>query len=160
MYSYEPYATVFAFGCVFGSVLPDIDRPGSIGSRVWPSLSRVINRRFGHRGFTHTPFAVGLLLLMPLLPILPVAPIMMASIYGIAAGCAVHLLQDLFTRQGIPLFYPFTLKKKSFCRAKSGSFWNIPITAGLVLLLLCLLSAEWRKMILSCGQSLYFLLFR
>lgn len=148
-YTSEPLATMFAFGCVVGSVLPDMDRPGSFGSRICPPLSRFLNRKFGHRGFTHAPFAIGVMAGFGGCFGGFNIPIAFAGWLGLMAGCGIHLLQDLFTRQGIPLFYPFNKNKLSFCSAKSGSFWNLPITIGLVIFLVVLFSDSWRQLFAS-----------
>lgn len=91
--------------CVLGSVLPDIDHPRSpIGFMFYP-LSRFLNRRFGHRTITHSLFFFLLLIL--------ISVAFESAVFGSKAhtlvfgiGYASHLLLDMMTVQGVPLYYP------------------------------------------------------
>jgi inner membrane protein len=91
---------------VMAATFADIDVPSSIWGRTFKPISKVINRRFGHRTITHS-------LLFMLLG------------YGAVAGaCKVlgseapyptvfllayssHIIFDMMTVQGVPLFYPY-----------------------------------------------------
>lgn len=78
--------------CVaLGSVLPDIDHPGSMVGKNVPLLPRLLR----HRGVTHS-------LLFCVL----------ASLVNgwLGVGCLVHIVMDMMTRQGVELFWP--MKKK------------------------------------------------
>jgi inner membrane protein len=89
------------------SVLPDIDHTRSlIGKSVWP-LSNWISRKFGHRTITHSlVFFLGLLALFKVLQYLFNLPPQYYTILAFSYGS--HLIFDMCTKQGIPLFYPFT----------------------------------------------------
>ena len=96
-----------------GSLLPDIDHPGSAisetkiaGAPVLKPASHAISAVVGHRGATHSLLACALLLLF-------VGAF--ASQYGyqpfvlaLGIGYALHLLADGFTRSGVPLLWPLT----------------------------------------------------
>lgn len=86
---------------VVGSLLPDIDHPKSwMGKRLRP-LSTVWARVLGHRGITHSVFAVAMccwLLLHHGLPSGLVAPL--------AVGYLSHLGADLLTLGGLRLAWP------------------------------------------------------
>lgn len=91
---------------IMAATFADIDVPSSIWGRTFKPISKVINRRFGHRTITHS-------LLFMLLG------------YGAVAGaCRVlgseapyptvfllayssHIIFDMMTVQGVPLFYPY-----------------------------------------------------
>lgn len=91
---------------VLAATFPDIDVPSSLWGRIFKPISKAINRKFGHRTITHS-------LLFLLLG------------YGAVAGAVEvlgsktpyptvfllayfsHLLFDMLTVQGVPLFYPY-----------------------------------------------------
>lgn len=88
------------------STLADIDVPASLWGRTFKPLSKAINRRFGHRTLTHSL-------------------LFMALLWGAVAGAmevigseapyptvfllaySSHLIFDMMTVQGVPLFYPY-----------------------------------------------------
>ena len=76
---------------VFGSILPDIDHPGSMIGKNIPILPKLLK----HRGFTHSLLFC---LLMGFFNI------------WIGIGCLVHIVMDMMTRQGVELFYPYKNK--------------------------------------------------
>lgn len=86
-------ALAAGFAC-FGSLLPDIDNKSS-------SLGRYVHLPLGHRTWTHSLWAVALVLL--LCRALPVP-----GIYGLAFGYFLHLFLDGLSGMGVCWFYPFT----------------------------------------------------
>lgn len=106
------YTENFVFGACIGSLLPDIDQPNSIIGQGLPVCSTVINKIYGHRGFTHS-------FLFPAL--IYVFTQERESFNGIAFGCLGHMLLDFFNTGGIPLLYPFTKKTYRIAKIKSGS---------------------------------------
>jgi inner membrane protein len=97
-------------GLFLGSLLPDMDHPQSyLGRRTYP-LSVLINKSFGHRGFTHS------LLSLFLFGIATaywwsVNPLFFGGIY---LGYLSHLLGDMCTVSGVPLLYPKRKRYKFF----------------------------------------------
>ena len=88
------------------SILPDIDHTKSLIGKLFLPLSRFLNRRFGHRTITHSITFLGLLTLFVLFlerNFFPQNPI--TTIFFISYTS--HLLLDMATIQGVPLFYPF-----------------------------------------------------
>lgn len=112
------------------SLLPDLDHPKSAFGRVVPFLSYPISAIFGHRGITHSLFAV-------------VAGIAALLVYGyqlwfiapLTIGYLSHLAGDLFTNSGVPLFWP-KKDKVAFPIFSTGGvtefFVRIVITIALV----------------------------
>lgn len=90
--------TVTAF---LGAALPDIDHPKSHLGRRFRLTSRIVNKAFGHRTFTHSLlfcFGIGYLLCK-----------WNDSIgIGTFAGIISHILLDMLTpfSKGVALFYP------------------------------------------------------
>mgnify|MGYP003576127162 FL=1 len=88
------------------SLLPDFDHPDAIGPRAfgWPgrTLAWIIGSIFGHRGITHSVLGVGLLSAsMSFIPHLPTV-----CYWAVILGCVTHILGDMCTVSGVPLFWP------------------------------------------------------
>jgi inner membrane protein len=101
------FATPLAIATtVVASLLPDIDHPKSIVGRLFKPLSKWLNRHYGHRTITHS--AVVLLLgtlVFALIEKTAAGQTQLATIFCYAY--LSHLLFDMMTLQGVPLFYPF-----------------------------------------------------
>ncbi|WP_076414932.1 metal-dependent hydrolase [Shewanella sp. UCD-KL12] len=114
---------------IMGSLLPDLDHPGStIGKRVL-FISIPLSAFFGHRQITHSlwPF-VGVLLLFG-------ADGLMSNeiVLCIAIGYASHLFADILTDSGIPFFWPLQYRFKSLIPAKTGGVFEYVLAYGLFL---------------------------
>lgn len=96
---------VLAIGgaCLFGSLFPDIDTPGSkLGHAIKP-IASLIRATCGHRGLFHAPlFYMAILTALWLLGPGWLHPI----IWGFALGVSSHLVLDMFNAQGIPILWP------------------------------------------------------
>lgn len=121
-------------GAALGSLLPDLDHPNSRIGRRLPSLSKITYNAFGHRGFTHTLFALilfvtGLFFLGKIIPneFMLLYP---SLVIGLASGYASHLLLDALTMSGIPLLYPIV--KRPFRLAKMRSGIHDPLVSVLI----------------------------
>lgn len=94
------------------ALFPDIDQPTSkIGQRIPGSF--LIKLIFGHRNFWHSLLAA-LLLFLAFSSFLPQHFAVL-----VLAGYLSHLLLDMLTPAGVPLFYPFT-KRFSIPLTKTG----------------------------------------
>jgi len=79
-----------------GSLVPDIDTPNStISNKARPI--RLFTFWIPHRTLTHSLIVLGLVSLLSVL-----------SVFGVAfaIGYASHIVADMSTTRGIPLFYP------------------------------------------------------
>jgi inner membrane protein len=103
-----PFTISFLAGVSLGSLLPDIDEPQSFIGRRSLGLAKVIKRRFGHRGITHS-LSIWLALLFILLLLVP-NPFTL----GISLGYLFHILGDYFSVTGVPLFYPIDNFRRKF----------------------------------------------
>ena len=116
-------------GTAIGSLLPDIDHPNSyIGKRSF-GLATLLNKAFGHRGFTHS-FVCTLLFSASTYILFPAE-----WAIGLSVGYMGHLLGDFFSKSGIPLGSPFTEKKYKIPIYKTGGLSEslILIISGLLL---------------------------
>ena len=121
-----------AFGTMaaaIGGLLPDLDHPQSVLGRRLPMISVPLARLFGHRGMTHSLFAVVILLAAL------VAVTTMYSWGGVAwlvppliIGYLSHILGDSMTPSGIPLFWPHK-RTYSFNLFKTFS-WQETVSVG------------------------------
>lgn len=120
----SPYDSVtngilFGIGTTIGSLFLDIDSPTSMISKKIPLIPTFINKGFGHRGFIHSPCFIGLLAV--LFYCLHIDPELNIMAIGFLLGCVLHLIQDILTKGGIPILYPFCREKFSLGFLKSGS---------------------------------------
>lgn len=86
---------ILVSGVWLGSLLPDIDSKHSYLGRYVPW----VEDRIGHRTWTHTVWALFLLLVLMFL-------LRWLILWGIFYGYLLHLIVDHFSRQGIIWFYP------------------------------------------------------
>lgn len=117
--SYENLSTMYQYigtssyylTAVFASLLPDIDKPEStIGKRV-PILPSLINKVFGHRMITHSLMIIAVIAALFTYFKPDIATLYPFIMYGFLIGYFSHILLDMFTVSGVPLFYP---SKKRF----------------------------------------------
>lgn len=90
----------------FASLLPDIDHTKSIIGKVFYPFSVRINRRFGHRTITHSLIFVFIstaILAAFQAAFFPDFPATLLYFLAVSS----HLIFDMMTVQGVPLFYPF-----------------------------------------------------
>lgn len=89
----------------FFAILPDIDHTKSpIGKAFYP-LAKWLDKRYGHRTITHS-----LAVYIPLIALVAfIQNLCNTDSYTLVFAFAYfsHLLFDMLTKQGIPLFYPF-----------------------------------------------------
>lgn len=117
---YPLLVTIVIAGGWLGGLMPDIDHPNSTISRykvfgipIFKPIAWLINSLFGHRGATHTLWALILtwapfLLLPAFIPSQYILTQLVSVLFGIgyAVGYLSHLLLDSLTPSGTPMFWP------------------------------------------------------
>jgi len=107
------------------ALLPDIDHSESMIGRLLPSVSKSIQRKYGHRTVTHSLFAIFAmsLILLPviLIPKLIFAPSGGAGAFGLGwyttfyaaalLAFSSHIFIDLFNKSGVRLLAPLSQKE-------------------------------------------------
>lgn len=90
---------------VFASLLPDIDHSRSVIGKMFLPVARWLDRHYGHRTITHS--LVFFIISCLVVKIIEVGFQLehLFLVYSFALGS--HLIFDMLTRQGVPLFYPF-----------------------------------------------------
>lgn len=118
--------TPFLFGCMVGSLIPDIDHPQGKLGRVLPFISHPISSIFGHRTLTHSLlFLVGTWLLFLF------TNFSGALEMGILIGIASHIILDSVTKDGVKLFYPFDIDFNIPPGITTGGFIERGVLIGL-----------------------------
>jgi inner membrane protein len=98
----------YAAGVIIGSLLPDIDEPNSYVGRRSLGMSSKVKQAFGHRGMTHS-----ILVWTVIASVLFFESRSLFS-YGFSIGYLLHIIEDYFSVQGVPLFWPFQTKRYKF----------------------------------------------
>ncbi len=131
---------IFISVTILGSLLPDIDHTKSwIGKSVYP-IAKWLSRNYGHRTITHSIFfLIGVFLISVFIEKnfrvdYSISTILFFSILS-------HLIFDMVTISGIPLFYPFyknpcVLPANPEMRIRSGNIRQ----EGIILFMFCLLT--------------------
>ncbi len=93
--------------CVFFSLLADVDHTRSPVGKLFYPVAKWLDQKHGHRTITHSlGFYLAVVLLVGMTEQIVTGGRVLTSIAALAYGS--HLLFDMCTRQGIPLFLPFT----------------------------------------------------
>ncbi|WP_299549745.1 metal-dependent hydrolase [uncultured Helicobacter sp.] len=143
--------SAFYSAIALGALLPDIDEPNSTIGRKTIGVSNAIKAVFGHRGITHSLvflLIVGVILLLvsafgaEFLKGIPFVSgfvkdldeaVLEIFIFGVLLGCVFHLMGDMLTPSGVPLFLPFSAKPVHltpvFLRFKTGGVWDYAVGA-------------------------------
>jgi inner membrane protein len=104
-----------------GSIFPDIDCPQSYMGKKFPLVSKIINTKFHHRGFTHSVLFIYFLIFLSILINIALKifyPYIFTLInnyiftiyYGFILGCISHIFFDMFNSNGVCLLYPSNKK--------------------------------------------------
>ena len=111
-----------ALAMITGALIPDIDTKKSKIGRVFPMISRRIERRYGHRTVTHSyiiMFAAGIIVTILayiadlfFLGVGEVKYITIALVFIV--GWMTHIILDTMTVQGAKVFYPVSKRKGVF----------------------------------------------
>lgn len=98
-------------GVFITCLIPDIDHPKSFIGKRFTWLSIPIFKIFGHRGFTHSLLSIILMILFfdtrKNNNIIPTD-----AFHAMIIGYLSHIIGDMFTPLGVPLFWPYKYKFK------------------------------------------------
>ena len=117
------------------ALLPDVDVRGSKASKsIGNNLTGVIRLFTAHRGFFHSPLCYVIAALI----VRYFYPDQMIFIIAGFIGAMTHIFLDMWTNQGVPLFFPYP-KKVSLADIKSGG--GIDAMLSVILLVVCVFFA-------------------
>lgn len=130
--------TLYCVATTVGSLLPDIDMKSSQMGKLLPFISKFISTHFKHRTLTHSLLSIAFFfILMSFAPLLNVGQdFYIILTCGLMVGHISHIVLDLFTHQGVCLFYPCKIKIKlaNFkTGAKGERFVNSALFVSMVL---------------------------
>lgn len=108
----------------FGSLLPDLDHKMSYISKRMQTTSYVTRKITKHRGITHSPVFMALVVIVLNEQInISINDIKSKVIYiSLYAGIISHIFLDMFNKRGVPLFFPLSRNNISFGNIKTGGF--------------------------------------
>lgn len=99
------------------SLLPDIDHPKSWIGRAIPILPKILYATFGHRGMTHSVFAIASICL-----IFDLGGADRWVMISAFVGYSSHIFSDFFADKGIELFWPWRTRVAFPFTVKTGAF--------------------------------------
>lgn len=148
--------TVLAFA-ILGALIPDIDHTRSIIGKLFPSISKSLEEKYGHRTVTHSiwGWAVSTLILGLILIVLHFIGFKAWSsgiinwrwIAAFSIGYISHLLIDMVNSRGVPLLWPekirFVVFKNPKMRIESGA--RLETLIGIILIILVFLALPLSK---------------
>ncbi|MGE7921370.1 metal-dependent hydrolase [Viridibacillus sp. NPDC093762] len=112
--NYDPLVLIGS--SVVGALIPDICHSGSKIGRTFRITSKIVNKIFGHRSFTHS------LLFLLLMSVVMNTYISYESITaGVLLGMVSHYLLDMATKNGIKLFFPLKITVRLPLTTRTGS---------------------------------------
>ncbi len=131
---------IFVSVTLIGSVIPDIDHTKSLIGKAFYPIAKYLSVNYGHRTITHSLlFLIGICLISVFIENnfredFSLSTILFFSVFS-------HLLFDMVTLQGIPLFYPFyknpcVLPANPEMRIRSGNIRQ----EGIILFIFCFLT--------------------
>lgn len=125
-----------------GSLLPDIDHPGSFLGKRNKIASGLTNKTFGHRGATHSFLGVILVFIGgTFIQFHYLSTSGRYVTFWLIFGYLFHLIEDSFSKEGIPWLWPY----KKHCSSKVIYYTTGGVGEYLVLgFTICLLLIEIR----------------
>ena len=131
----------YIIACAFFSVLPDMDTTKSLIGKIFYPVAWIINRKLGHRTFTHSLLFLALIWLtffaLFKFEVIPDKDLLKIAVFSTFS----HFVFDMITVSGVPLLYPFFLNacvipgNVNF-RFKSGE-WKSELIVVFVCSVLC-----------------------
>ncbi|MBI6215737.1 metal-dependent hydrolase [Proteus sp. DFP240708] len=95
---------------LLGSLLPDLDHPGSILGRLFRIISLPLSKLCGHRGFTHSLLAFCGLAILWETQVSPRWDISADIFHALLLGYLSHLIADMLTPAGVPFLWPLKIR--------------------------------------------------
>jgi len=120
-------------GALVGSLLPDIDEPNSYMGRQFIFISEPLKLLgIKHRTWSHSIFFI--------IPFIVLGLIINPIFYFIGYGIFMHILEDMITNSGVPLFYPLIKKRIGIRIMNTNSFIEHILSFGCLLELIYIIN--------------------
>ncbi|KIE63994.1 metal-dependent hydrolase [Candidatus Riesia pediculischaeffi] len=124
-------------GSIIGSMIPDVDHPCSRIGRLMRCISLPIYKLSGHRGITHSLLFL-IIIILSLNPVLERSIVSYDFTKSFFLGYFSHIIGDIFTKNGVPLFWPFKTKI-SLPILKNDNIYRVERTISIILIMLSIL---------------------
>lgn len=141
-YDINIFASASVLSCaIFASLLPDIDHTKSIIGKLFFPIATYLDKNFGHRTITHSlTFLIPCTLFVGFIENTFIQSDLVYT-YVFFFGMLSHLILDMLTVQGIPLFYPFlrnpcVIPANPKFRIRSGNLKSESIAMALFVMVL------------------------
>lgn len=123
--------TFFLLGVMIGSILPDADHKNAPIGRIIP-----VWIFFKHRTITHSliPLIVISVVFKIYYKCININSIYSYLVYGLVFGILIHILSDIFTSMGCPIFYPISKVTYNLDKIKVGGYKEVFIRIGSLLI--------------------------
>ncbi len=113
------YVAIYVIGLVIGSLLPDIEESNSVVGRQVPLLSEWLNKKIGHRTYTHNILFYLAIFVFAYYQSLTSSHFIYVFLIGFSLGSILHTLEDCLTNSGVsgamkPLLDNFVILKKEY----------------------------------------------
>ena len=123
------YVAIYVIGLVVGSLLPDIEESNSVVGRQVPLLSEWLNKKIGHRTYTHNILIYLVIFLFAYYQSLTGSQFIYVFLIGFSLGSMLHSLEDCLTNSGVsgamkPLLNNFVILKEKYRFNTDGKFEN------------------------------------
>ena len=123
------YVAIYVIGLVVGSLLPDIEESNSVVGRQFPLLSDWLNKKIGHRTYTHNILIYLVIFVFAYYQSLTSSHFIYVFLIGFSLGSILHTLEDCLTNSGVsgamkPLLDNFVILKEKYRFNTDGKFEN------------------------------------
>lgn len=123
------YIAIYMIGLFIGSLLPDIEESNSLIGRQVPLLSEWLNRKIGHRTYTHNILIYLLIFIIAYYQSLYSSNFIYVFLIGFSLGSILHSIEDCLTNGGVsgamkPLLNNFVILKKQYRFNTNSLFEN------------------------------------
>ena len=113
------YVAIYIIGLVIGSLLPDVEESNSLVGRQFPILSDWLNKKIGHRTYTHNILFYLVIFVFAYYQSLTSSQFIYIFLIGFSLGSILHSLEDCLTNGGVsgamrPLLNNFVILKEKY----------------------------------------------
>ena len=128
--------TLIAAGAI-ASLFPDVDTSRSTAGRLFPWISRWLERRLPHRSCTHSLLASGVVAIATY-PVAIWLKLPLGPVHAVNIGYFAGWFADLFTCSGVEMFYPNSARWVAPGNRNFRLSTNSPVEYGLLTLLIAI----------------------
>lgn len=141
-----------------GGLVPDIDHPKSKISQVLQPIYILVSHISPHRGLFHTPLFYALIWFLWTWKCPDPKHLLWSRL--LFTGIASHLFLDFLNPSGIPVFFPFSKKRRHIAAIRTGGKVDSVIRGFLSILLATLIAVLFFRGFPVSGKQMSLIFFR